>query len=234
MLYQFNEGVRQVLAALTVGALTTLSVNQLNNLILKNSNDNEEIKQALEILDREEIAPKEEKKIDILLTHYKKQPPVIVKPKVKREVASKPSSTDLIRFIIRYEGFHPNRYWDHKQWSIGFGSEAGPGEKTITKEEALRRLQNDISRRREMVRSFGEKIGYNWSESQIDALTSFHYNIGSLRGLTANGKRSNQEIAKMILKYNKASGVVKPGLVARRKAEHSLFTQSDTTLAKND
>ena len=70
---------------------------------------------------------------------------------------------------------------------------------------------------------------YKWNQNQLDALTSFAYNIGSIDGLTNNGKRSISEISSKILSYNKAGGKVLAGLTTRRKAERTLF---DTKVEK--
>lgn len=73
-----------------------------------------------------------------------------------------------------------------------------------------------------------KKHNYKLSSNQIDALTSFDYNTGSLHKLTNNGKRSVSEIANKITSYNKANldgKGLKPlkGLTRRRKEEQSLF-----------
>ena len=52
---------------------------------------------------------------------------------------------------------------------------------------------------------------------------SFAFNLGSINQLTANGKRSIQEISAKILAYNKAGGKALAGLTRRRKAEKVLF-----------
>lgn len=64
---------------------------------------------------------------------------------------------------------------------------------------------------------------YKWNVNQYCALLSFAYNIGSLDGLTANGTRSNAQIAKKIMEYCNYQGKPIDGLVARRKDEQELF-----------
>lgn len=71
---------------------------------------------------------------------------------------------------------------------------------------------------------------YKWNQNQLDALTSFAYNIGSIDGLTNNGKRSISEISSKILSYNKAGGKVLSGLTTRRKAEKTLFDKKTATV----
>lgn len=64
---------------------------------------------------------------------------------------------------------------------------------------------------------------YHWNQNQLDALTSFAYNIGSIDQLVNYGKRSVLEIPNKMLLYNKAGGKVLAGLTRRREAEKKLF-----------
>ena len=59
---------------------------------------------------------------------------------------------------------------------------------------------------------------------QINALQSFTYNlgIGSLNQLTANGTRSDDEIAEAMVKYVNAGGEPQPGLVANLRRREQL------------
>lgn len=66
---------------------------------------------------------------------------------------------------------------------------------------------------------------YHWNQNQLDALTSFAYNIGSIDQLTANGSRSIAEISEKILLYDKAGGQTLAGLTRRRRAEKALFDE---------
>lgn len=82
-------------------------------------------------------------------------------------------------------------------------------------------LKKDLDKALLNVLSFDKK--YNWSQSELDALVSFAFNIGSINQLTAEGTRNKKEIAKKMLLYTKAGGKELPGLVRRRKAEQTLF-----------
>ena len=64
---------------------------------------------------------------------------------------------------------------------------------------------------------------YHWNQNELDGLTSFAYNIGSIDQLTANGTRNRAQISAKILSYDKAGGKVLAGLTRRRKAEKALF-----------
>lgn len=64
---------------------------------------------------------------------------------------------------------------------------------------------------------------YHWNQNQLDALTSFAYNIGSIDQLVQYGRRTISEISNAILYYDKAGGQTLAGLTRRRKAEKALF-----------
>ena len=74
------------------------------------------------------------------------------------------------------------------------------------------------------VMKYQKRYGFN--TSQIDALVSFAYNIGSIDSLTDNGRRSIREIEAKIPEYNKAGGKTLKGLVRRRLAELHMFNSS--------
>lgn len=66
------------------------------------------------------------------------------------------------------------------------------------------------------------------NQAQVDALTSFTYNCGAgnLQRLTANGARTEQEIAEHITAYTKSkSEVNRNGLKKRREAEKNMFEE---------
>jgi GH24 family phage-related lysozyme (muramidase) len=130
---------------------------------------------------------------------------------------------DLVSFIKSKEGLRLKAYEDHGQYSIGYGTKASGPDEVITEAEAERRLLAEIKKRKDYVVNFGKKHNYDWNEKQINALTSFAYNVGSLDQLTANGKRSNEEIARMMPQYNKASGKTIPALAQRRNEEVAMF-----------
>ena len=135
-------------------------------------------------------------------------------------------SEQLINFIKKKEGFSSKAYKDHKQYSIGYGTKANRPDEVITEAEANVRLREHVAKSQKTVVEFGKKHSYDWNQNQIDALTSFVYNLGpgALNQVTDNGKRSNQEIMKKIPEYNKASGEVNKALVQRRNEELSMFS----------
>ena len=142
---------------------------------------------------------------------------------------------DVIDLIAGFEGYSVQlpdgrckAYWDYAQYSIGFGTRATGENEILTREQAEARLAEEVAGFREGVISRGRRWNYTWSENQINALTSFSYNLGlgGLDRLTANGSRSNTEIASKMLLYVNAGGERLPGLVNRRAREQALFLRT--------
>jgi lysozyme len=140
------------------------------------------------------------------------------------------TSGSIIDFIAGFEGFRETAYDDYGQLTIGFGTPATSADQTITREEARKELSKEVMKARTIVLEAAEEFGYDWSDNQIDALTSFTFNLGQgnfnrlLKG-DEGGLRGDEEISEMILEYNTAGGKVLPGLTKRRQAEADLFTQ---------
>jgi len=137
------------------------------------------------------------------------------------------TSGNVAGFIAGFEGFRSTPYDDVGKLAIGYGTKAsGPNQK-ITKEQALKAMDKDIKIAKEYVLKAKKKHRYNWSDNQVDALTSFTYNAGpkNLNKLIEDGTRGDEEISYMILEYNTSDGKELEGLTKRRKAEAELFTQ---------
>tara|TARA_R100001440_G_scaffold9814_1_gene18197 strand:- start:1611 stop:2369 length:759 start_codon:yes stop_codon:yes gene_type:complete len=154
----------------------------------------------------------------------KKKEEIGVKP-TQKEVSKTPSN--LVEFIIELEDFSPTAYDDFKQTSIGYGTKATSKDQTITEPEARKLMEKDLDAARKTVLKLKETAGYDWNENQVDALTSFTYNLGAgnLRKLTENGTRGDEEIADMLPEYKYAGGKINDGLIKRRAAELKLFNE---------
>jgi len=143
---------------------------------------------------------------------------------------------DTLEMIKSFEGFSPKAYWDHKQWSIGYGSFAGSNRSApdisgpISKDQAKEMLKQHVQKFSNDVERWNRAGGYNWNEGQKGALISFAYNIGSIGQLTNQGKRDNATIAKKMLEYDKASGKSVPGLSNRRRVEQQKFIMNTPEL----
>lgn len=137
-----------------------------------------------------------------------------------------------INLIKEFEGCHLTAYQDEVGvWTIGYG--ITNSDRSITGTTIKRGLKiSQATAEKWLEESLNQKYlpkvmkydtRYNWNQNEIDALTSFAYNIGSIDQLTANGTRSRATIAKKMLEYVKAGGVTYNGLIRRRKAERELF-----------
>ena len=135
--------------------------------------------------------------------------------------------SNLVEVVMEYEKFSSTAYDDFKQISIGYGTKASSKNQTITETEAKKLREKDLDAARKTVLKLKETAGYDWNENQVDALTSFTYNLGAgnLRKLTENGTRGDEEIADMLPEYKYAGGKVRDGLIKRRAAELKLFNE---------
>lgn len=149
-----------------------------------------------------------------------------------------PVGKDLKTVVKQFEaggaknGFHRTAYWDNKQWSIGYGTKSKQGE-VIDQAEAEQRLDTELSQARRSVEREAARLKIYFNPAQIDALTSFTYNLGEgvytekektgLKALLANGTRTKDEIANKMLLYINGDGQKLEGLKNRRHAERHLF-----------
>lgn len=137
-----------------------------------------------------------------------------------------------INLIKEFEGCRLTAYRDEVGvWTIGYGITNADKSITGTTIKSGLKISQAIAEKwleESLNKKYLPKVmkydtRYNWNQNEIDALTSFAYNIGSIDQLTANGSRSREIIAKKMLEYNKAGGTVYRGLVRRREAEQELF-----------
>ena len=135
------------------------------------------------------------------------------------------TSTAGINLIKQFEGCRLTAYKPvstEKYWTIGYGhygQDVTPG-MTITQNQAEIMLGIDLVK---YELSVAHNAIFPLTQNQFDALVSFAYNcgVGNLQKLLKG--RSAPQVAEAMLRYNKGSGKVLPGLVKRRQAEHDLF-----------
>lgn len=155
-------------------------------------------------------------------------------PGASNNTPTQPVGGNIMEVVKKFEaggapqGFYPAAYWDHGQWSIGYGTKSRQGE-TITQEEAEKRLTAELSEAREQVVASTGRLGMPLEEHELDALTSFQFNTGRIDQLLAGGSRSKAEIASKMLLYKNASGKPLAGLERRRIAESTLFRRGYAT-----
>lgn len=132
-----------------------------------------------------------------------------------------------VNLIKKWEGYREKAYiCAGGVCTIGYGhtqsTELGT---TCTKEQAEQWLIEDIERAEKQVEKYDST--YHFTDNEFSALVSFAFNIGNINQLTANGKRSREEIKKAWLRYKKANGKVLDGLKKRRAEELQLFCYND-------
>lgn len=148
------------------------------------------------------------------------------------------ASQNAVKLIIWYEtGGDPKRYlnayWDKhgKVWTIGIGStlnmEGQPikeGDK-ITLDEAYQLLDRHLQK--EVYPILNKLV--NTTQEKFDSFLSLIYNIGINKFKESsvlrfhNSKKPADEIKRAFLMWNKAGGVVLPGLICRRMSEADLY-----------
>ncbi len=141
-------------------------------------------------------------------------------------------SKQCIEMVKEFEGCYLKAYQDAiGVWTIGYGitsSDKAITGKTIKEGMRITRATAEKWLTESLNQIYLPKVlkyqgKYHFNTSQIDALTSFAYNIGSIDQLTKNGTRNLTEIEYYMHQYNKAGGKILPGLVRRRLHEVKLF-----------
>lgn len=122
-----------------------------------------------------------------------------------------------------------------KYYTIGYGHSGADVTKnmTITQAQADEFLRKDCDK---FVAAVNKYANLDWmNQNRFDALVSFTYNCGAgnLTTLLDSGRRTAEQVAAALPKYNKSSGTVLNGLVRRRAAELKLFNQAQGTVEKD-
>ena len=135
-------------------------------------------------------------------------------------------SQEGIDLIKSFEGCQLKAYYDNtgKVWTIGYGHTGKDvyGGLVITQEQAENLLKQDLKSHENYVKN-KNYVTIQLKQNQFDALTSFTYNCGCRNLKELCYGKSESQIAKEIILYNKSGGKVLQGLVKRRQVEQSLF-----------
>jgi lysozyme len=133
--------------------------------------------------------------------------------------------------IQRWEGFRTKAYQcSAGVWTVGYGA-TGPDIKegvVWTQEQAIEDLKNRTAVLTYRICSAADARGRQLTQGQLDALTSFAYNlgIGALLGSTLWKLFLKGDVAGALAEFPKWKHVknkVEAGLVARRKEEAAVF-----------
>jgi lysozyme len=156
---------------------------------------------------------------------------------------AKNNSGGIENFIAQFEGYKeaqsngdavayadPGYGWTLP--TIGFGTTHYPGGAAvkrgdrITKAQALQFLNHEADLKRNDILS---KLAVPLSQNQLDALTSFAYNVGRTQLYSSTlwqklqAGKSKAEVAAEFGKFIYSNHKKMPGLVTRRAAEAKLF-----------
>lgn len=125
---------------------------------------------------------------------------------------------------------YPDPATGGKPWTIGWGATRGfDGERIApgtlwSMGQCDRKLERDLQTYAvEVERALG---GAPTTQSQFDALVSFHYNTGAIERATLtkrHGEGDFEGAAREFARWNRAGGRVLKGLVRRRAAEARLY-----------
>ena len=137
----------------------------------------------------------------------------------------------VVKDVEAFEDFRATRYWDVKQWAIGFGENAtGLPEDTVwTREYAEERLKLKL---KQVAVEVSKLVTVPLNANQGGALTSFAYNLGSanLKVSTLLKKLNSKDYAGAADQFQywvkatiNGERKVLPGLIKRRKREKELF-----------
>lgn len=181
------------------------------------------------------LKKKEGKVIDLTTRLPKRTPAPEVQPKPEKEEPKKVSriSQKCVDLVKKFEGLVLHPYLDAVNIpTIGYGNtQYEDGTKVtmddppITEERANELLMNHLS---EFAEGVMARIKVPVSQNQIDALTSFSYNVGlgafgSSTLLKLLNKGDYKGASGQFVRWNKAGGKVLAGLTRRREAERDLF-----------
>lgn len=126
----------------------------------------------------------------------------------------------------KYEKFSATPYWDVNRYSIGYGTEVKKGDRKITEQEALTRMQVDLEARHK--RLLGQYAGYSASNPNVQgAVLDLDYNVGDLKRFNYMPKflakpETMPYAIQEIPSFRKADGEVLRGLEKRRADEMRL------------
>jgi lysozyme len=125
----------------------------------------------------------------------------------------------LVAFVEKEEGFEPIAKWDYEQWSNGYGTKARYPHEPISRTEAQRRLDVELSAAVGAVERFKPGL----PTGVLRALSDLTYNAGAGWMHAELGEAVKDEdwptAEAHLMEYDRAGGRPNAGLRARRAAE---------------
>lgn len=146
-------------------------------------------------------------------------------------------SEDCYVVIKKYEGCKLQAYkCPAGVWTVGWGATWHRDEnRAVTEGDTITQGQAEAWLKYEVERVAKEvlKMAPNFTQGQLDALTSFAYNLGCSRLASStliilHRAGRYDAAAEEFKKWRKAGGKVLPGLVLRRNTERELYLKGLT------
>ena len=149
------------------------------------------------------------------------------------------ASDECIAILKAEEGFSRVPYWDHTQYTVGYGTRC-PDDKLaeytkngITEAEAETLLRNAVkSFENSINKKLIEKYGLTVTQNQFDAMLLFTYNCGAtwitsstndnLRNAIISGATGN-ELIDRLTRWCNAGGQIRTYLLRRRLCEANMY-----------
>lgn len=172
---------------------------------------------------------------------------VVILPSLANEIVYK-ASPEIQEFIRKSEGFSKCAHFDHKNYSIGYGTQRLEDGKQvpakvkgkkfcITEERAVTLSNIAVEKKSDLIIAYAIDTGLGINQEMLDSLTSFAYNIGTYGAFKSTVIKHLQDkkckkAVKSMLTYNKASGKELTGLTIRRKYEAKLLEQGCAKLTE--
>jgi len=140
-------------------------------------------------------------------------------------------SNDGLTKIKAFEAYVATPYFDHKAYSIGYGTQklcngkkVTAKTKAISEQEATKHLQCVLDTKNDLLIAYYIDNRMEITQLMHDSLLSFTYNLGSYLALKSSvfkhlHNKNCIAAKKSMLSYNKASGVILQGLIIRRNQE---------------
>lgn len=142
------------------------------------------------------------------------------------------ASEDCIAVLKNMEGFVAKPYYDHGQYTVGYGTACGQYDypNGITEAQADALLRKFVKTFETHVNRFADKNGLTFTQNEFDALILFTYNVGAgwltstsdLRDSVIRGDRGNDFIY-YLSRWSTANYEIMPALVKRRLAEADTY-----------
>lgn len=151
--------------------------------------------------------------------------------------ATMTASRECIALLKEEEGFNEYPYWDHSQWTVGYGTRC-PDDMLehyrtngIDEQAAEALLQSHLNGLYMELNRFADKHSLEWTQNQFDALVLFSYNCGTgwiyeRTGTFHNAIRqmtTGNEMIRSFALWCSAGGQVQEYLLRRRLSEANLW-----------